>query len=136
MSFDRKKYMEEYREKNKERLIQYRKEYYRKNAEICREKKAKYYRAHKEEKAAYDKIYMQVHKEELAAKKKIYKQKVARKLGFVDSNHYTRYNKYCHRNGIVVSMKSEIYLNNIPVYIKNIDDGTKGRKKPNIEGQM
>lgn len=46
--FDRKQYMKEYREKNKERINKRAKEYYNKNQEKMNEKAKKYSRLHRE----------------------------------------------------------------------------------------
>ena len=64
----------EYRQENKEKIVERKKEYYQENKEKIYEKMKGYYQEHKVELAEKNKIYQQKHKEEITEQRKIYRQ--------------------------------------------------------------
>ena len=69
MSRDRKEYMKEYSENNKDKLKEYRKKYYQKNKEAMRAKVVEYQKSslsYQQYKKEYAKKFAETHKEELA----------------------------------------------------------------------
>ena len=112
-----KAYQKEYRENNKDKIKDYKKEYRENNEDKIKSYQKEYRNNNKDKMSVYKKEYYKNNKNKM---KEHYDCK-SKELGFNNIAQRQRYNRWCNKNNIKVSIKNEEYLNKIQYWINNID---------------
>ena len=93
MSEDRKEYLKQYREDNKEKIKEYKKQYAKANKEKLKEYKKQYYEANKEKVKESQKIYTEANKEKIKERSKQYYIKNKEKIKIRSNTNYKKNKK-------------------------------------------